>query len=124
MNLEENILFFLIVWIGVFLVDYFILLKPRLKGKKTKKKKTSTMEVDYLRGKFKLKEQDIMKKSIFLWIAFLNSFIISFVSTVITMLPIKFAFQLIIGFALLFILIFIIYEIFGRVLKRRINKNE
>lgn len=127
MDISQDILFFLIVWIVIFLADYFFILKPKLKkvmsNKTTKKgKKVDIMEITYLSGKFKLDKTKLLHKSVLLWIAFLNAFIISFTSTIITVLPIKMIFQIMIGFVLLFALIYAIYEIFGRILKRRLDK--
>lgn len=127
MDISQDILFFLIVWIVIFLTDYFFILRPKLKkvmNKKTTKKgkQVDIMEVTYLSGKFKLDKTKLLHKSILLWIAFLNAFIISFTTTVITALPIKMIFQIMVGFVLLFALIYAIYEIFGRMLKRRLDK--
>ena len=49
-----------------------------------------------------------------LWICILDAFIISFVGTFITILPVKFGWQFLIGFVLLFALIYALFEIYGR----------
>ena len=76
-------------------------------------------EINYLAYKFKIPKQDLYKVSIILWIAFVNAFIISLVSTVVTSVPLAICWQLLIGFALLWGLIYSLYEIFGRVLIKK-----
>lgn len=126
MDISKDILFFLIVWIIIFLIDYFFMLKPKIKkvkNEQTKKsgKKVDIMEITYISTKFNIPKQNLLKKYICLWVAFLNAFIISFVSTFITALPIKMIFQIMIGFVLLIALIYAIYEIFGRILKKKVK---
>lgn len=126
MDISKDILFFLIVWILIFLIDYFFMLKPKIKkvkNEQTKKngKKVDIMEITYLTTKFNIPKQHLLKNYVCLWIAFLNAFIISFVSTFITALPIKMIFQIMIGFVLLIVLIYAIYEIFGRMLKKKVK---
>ncbi len=136
MGTEIYILFFLISFLVIFLLDYNLLLKQKLpenlikrSSKKKKVKNTEVMEVDYLSGKFKIKKESLKKKWIFLWIAFLNSLIISIVSSVISFIPVDKIFgfsenleigiKLMIGFVLLFGFIYSVYEIFGRYLVKK-----
>ena len=123
MDISMDILFFGIAFLFVFLIDYFFILRRSLKyikgEKKSKKKKTTILEVRYLQAKYGLNKDNLYKTSIMLWIAFLNAIIISLVTTLISMINTKFIIQLLIGFVLLFVLIYAVYEIFGRALKRK-----
>ena len=65
------------------------------------------------------KKWKLYTKPIILWIAFVNSFIISLVSTVVTSVSLPLYYQLPIGFVLLFGLIYSLYELFGRILLRK-----
>lgn len=115
------------IFIVIYLIDYYIVLKPKLsdkkkkKIKKTKKKREGLMEVDYLSFKFGIPKLYLMDYKIFKQIALFNAFIISLTSTVIMFIPIHISFQLLLGFALLFGLIYSIYEIYGRYLVKKIN---
>lgn len=119
-------------FILVFLIDYFLINKKKLnliknKGK-TKKGKTKKIknigELDYVIAKFKLDFKKIDTEKAIIWISLINSFIISFVSFIIMIIPLKIAWQMLIAFALLFGLIYSLYEIYGRHLKRLQNKNK
>lgn len=126
MSIDECILFFLITWLVIFFCDYFFILRSKLnyllgnnKKKNKKIKNVDITEISYLAKKFKIEKRSLYKTSIILWIGLLNAFIISLTSTIITMIPLNIAWQFLIGFALLFGLIYAIYELFGRVLIRK-----
>ncbi len=115
----------------VFVVDYYFINKRKLalinnKGmtKKGKKKKVKSIgEIDYLVAKFQLKENKLNKENVIIWISLINSFIISIVSSVIMLMPFKIMWQMLIAFVLLFGLIYALYEIYGRYLKKmEVNK--
>ena len=93
------------------------------KNKKGKNKKIKNIgEIDYLIMKFKLDKKKINQNKAIFWIAIINSFIISSVSCVIMLIPLKLMWQMLIAFALLFALIYSIYEIYGRHLKKEEEK--
>lgn len=127
---KEYILYmFLIIMLVVFLVDYFLINMRKLKlienkGKKNGKQKKikSIGEIDYLIAKFKLDFKKINMKRAILWISLINSFIISFVSIIVMILPIKMTWSMLIAFVLLFGLIYSLYEIYGRHLKKTTKK--
>ena len=127
MKYEEAIYTFIILMIVIFIIDYFIINKRRLnlinnngKTKKGKKKKVKSIsEIDYLINKFKLDDKKLNKENIIIWVSLINSFIISLVSSVIMLMPFKIMWQLLIAFALLFGLIYSLYEIYGRYLKNK-----
>ena len=113
-----NVLFFLLLMIIIFIVDYVFVMKRKLKGTK-KKNKDDIMEISYLIGKFKLDKSKVLYKPVALWCALLNGFIISFVSTIICNIKLHLMWQLLIGFVLLFALIYSVYEIYGRHLVKK-----
>jgi hypothetical protein len=128
MDYIMDIIFFFVTFVVVFIVDFFFILFPKIRKKskskdikpqKIEKKKKEILEFNYLSGKFKLNRKKLMKKSIMVWVAITNAFIISLVSTVITMIPVKFIFQILIGMVLLFLLIYALYEVFGRILVKK-----
>ena len=121
--------FFGVLYILVFLVNYFIINKRKYNlmfkksknAKKNKKKKDVKEfgEINYLVGKFNLDKKKIDYKSTILWTAVINAFIISFVSTVISAIPAHTIWQLLVGFVLIFALIYALYEIYGRILVKK-----
>lgn len=122
-----SVYIFIVLMIIVFLVDYFLINKRKLnliknKGvtKKGKKKKIKNIsEIDYLSTKFKLDQKKLdMDRMIFV-ISLINAFIISIVSSVVMLMPFAIMWQLIVAFALLFGLIYSLYEIYGRHLKHK-----
>jgi len=136
------LIFFVVLYVVVFLVDYFFVnkrkynllfkkkdtkkVKNKKKAKKTPNKKDIQFgEINYLVGKFKLDKKKIDYKSCILWISIINAFIISFVSTVISAIPAHIIWQLAVGFVLIFALIYSLYELYGRILvKKGWGKNE
>lgn len=126
MKYESVIYIFIVLLIVVFLVDYYFINKRKLilinnKGmtKKGKKKKVKNIsEIDYLVGKFKLNSKKLNKERVIIWISLINSFIIASVSSVVMLMPFKIMWQLLIAFVLLFGLIYALYEIYGRYLKK------
>ena len=115
-----NLIFFLVAFLVVFLIDYYILCK-----KKTKKKRVDklTSEGDYLIRRFNLDINKINLKMFNFHISIINAFIISFVTTVISTTNLHIIIQLSIGFVLLFALIYSMYEIYGRHIKKKWGKN-
>lgn len=132
MDYKLSIYLSIIVFIVVFIVDYFFINKKKLtliknKGitKKGKKKKIKNIgELDYIIGKFKLDFKKINTDKAIIWIALINSFIISIVSFIIMIIPLKIMWQMLIAFVLLFCLIYSLYEIYGRHLKKVQSKKK
>ncbi len=112
-----NLLFFFVVALIIFAFDYIFVLRRKLKSKKIKNEEI--MEISYLIAKFKLDKNKILYKPMCLYIALINGFIMSFVVTVISNIKLKMMWQLLIGFVLLFGLIYSIYEIYGRILVKK-----
>ena len=116
-SLILNLLFFFVIGLVLFLLDYLFLIKRKLKSKKVKN--DEIMEINYLISKFKLDKNKVLYKPMCLYIALINGFIMSFVVTVISNIKLKMMWQLLIGFVLLFGLIYSIYEIYGRILVKK-----
>ena len=122
-----SVYIFIALFIIVFLVDYFLINKKKLnliknKGvtKKGKKKKIKSIsEVDYLSAKFKLDPKQLNLDKAIVVISLINAFIISIVSSIVMLMPFAIMWQLIVAFALLFGLIYALYEIYGRHLKKK-----
>lgn len=122
--MDISIIIGIITFIVVLIVDYYFVLIPKyniIQGKKTKRKsKNNTiMEVQFLVSKFKLNDSKIDYKYLLKRIAFLNALIISFTSTIIMYIPLKMMWQLLIGFVIVFSLIYALYELLGRHLVRK-----
>ncbi len=128
--MREAILTFIILFIIVFLVDYFLINKRKLKIiknkgvlKNGKKKKIKPIgEMDYLVTKFNLNKRKLKKDKIIIAISLINSFIIAFVSSVVMFIPFRLMWQMLIAFVLLFALIYSLYELYGRSLKKKESK--
>ena len=114
-----------ITFVVVLLVDYLFILLPKYriitnkKVSKKRKKNTTIMEMQFLCVKFNLDENKINLSYLIKWIAFLNALIISFSSTIIFFIPLKIMWQLLIGFVIVFGLIYALYELLGRHLVRK-----
>lgn len=114
----------------VFLVDYYLINKRKLaliknkgKTKKGKQKKIKSIgEIDYLIIKFKLNKKKLNEERMIIYISLINSFIISVVSSVVMLMPLKLMWLMLIAFVLLFCLIYSLYEIYGRHLKKKEEK--
>ena len=83
------------------------------------------MGLSYLIPKFKLDINKMDLNYVFFMVSLIDAFIISFVFVVITIIPWDMGFSMLLGFVLLFGLIYALYEILGRVLvKKGWSKNE
>lgn len=130
MKYEQAIYIFLILMLIVFLVDYYLINKRKLaliknkgKTKKGKQKKIKSIgEIDYLIIKFKLNKKKLNEERMIIYISLINSFIISVVSSVVMLMPLKLMWLMLIAFVLLFCLIYSLYEIYGRHLKKKEEK--
>ena len=115
-----NACFFILLWILIFLFEYFFVMNKKSKNKKSKKKNNiQIMEYTYLIGKFRLDENKIVYKSLARGCSIIIGFIISAVVTIISNIDLYIVWQLLIGFVLLFALIYSVYEIYGRILVKK-----
>ena len=101
--------FFAIMFLLVLILTYVLNLK-RYKKKKLK----SIGEINYLVMKFNLDIDRLPVRKMLLPISILDSLIMAFTASFITLLPIALIWQLMLGFVLLFALIYALYEIYGR----------
>lgn len=118
-----NLVFFLVIFLLIFLVEYFIICKEK-KNKKGKRTEKLTTEGKYLISRFNLDDTKINLARLNFHISIMNSFIISFVSTLVCAISDNIGIDLALGFVLLIALIYSIYEIYGRRLKKKIGKSK
>lgn len=115
----KSLIYFSICFVVVFLL-YLVINK--ILRKKIKESREQ-IEINYLINRFKLNMKITKYKTIKLIVYILNSFIIAVTFTIIVNLKYKYAYKLMIAFIVMFILIYSLYEIVGRILKRRELKN-
>ncbi|MEG2458079.1 MAG: hypothetical protein RSB41_04230 [Bacilli bacterium] len=108
----DNLIMFLISYLFIFLM--YILFINR-KGKKRDKK--IYPEVEYLKNKFKLNSK-VKDKDLLMITSLINSFIVSFTFIIVINFD-KLIWGILVGFVILMILIYSLYEIAGRILKKR-----
>ena len=119
-----NIIVKSLIYFGVcFIVVFLLYLIINKKFRKEYKEGREQVEINYLVNRFNLDMRITKYKTIKLVVALLNSFIIAFTFTLIINLKYKYAFKLMIAFVIMFIMIYSLYEIVGRMLKRRELKN-
>ena len=94
-----------------------------MKFRKEYKEGKQQVEINYLISRFKLDMRVTKYKTVKFLVALLNSFIISVTFTIIINLKFKYVYKLMIAFVIMFILIYSLYEIVGRALKRKELKN-
>ncbi len=104
-----NILFFLGLFLAIYVLTYCMNLY-----KLKKKKQKNISELNYLILKFHLDKKKLKVRSMLIWFSIIDAFIISFVTTFITIIKLDTIWQILIGFVLLFVLIYAFYEIYGR----------
>lgn len=96
-------------------------------SKRKKKKKGNdgiSIEIKYLCTKFKLDRSRIDKKSFAALISFLDALIISTTLIIVISITENFVLELLLGMFILLALIFVVYEIVGRILvKKGFDKN-
>ena len=113
----------LIIFCLLIILFYFYNLfkaSQMLKNKKNRKNKDKYIfSVKYLMNKFKLKKESLLTKKMLFIYSIIDSFIITLVFMMISLIEIPFIVQLFMGFALLFSLIYAIYELLGRYLKKK-----
>ncbi len=109
----SSLIFFISTYV-IILVFYIIYL-----GLYRKKNFSRMGELDYLEYKFKVKKSKINEKKL-TWICVnANAFIISITGTICFLIPLKFIFQMLIGFFILLILIIIMYYLIGNLIIKK-----
>ena len=89
------------------------------KTKKKNKKLEDFVGLSYLIPRFKLDINKMNLNYVFFMVSLIDAFIISFVFLVISSIPWSIGFSMLLGFVLLFGLIYSLYEIFGRILVKK-----
>lgn len=119
------IIWSILVFMVIFLCNYFLVYKRgyNLIAKKKKKKKTKNLEefigISYLVLKYNVDLNKCNLNYLFLGLSFINAFIITIVFIIISMLSWNLSMSMLLGFVLLFGLIYAIYELLGRYLKKK-----
>ena len=114
-----NLCFFGILLVISFLIFIIMYLRNIKKNRPSK-----IGSINYLISKFNLDKKKLNYKFLAFIASITNAFIISFTCTVISILPLDLIWQMLIGFVMLFILIYLIYELIGRYcLKKGWKKN-
>ncbi len=111
--------FFLVLFVLLYIVNYML---DYIKIKKNKL--DNIMLMSYVVKKFKLNKSKINYQKELKWMTLINSFIIASVGTIVTCIDIPIFLQLGLGFVLLFLLIYSLYEIYGRHLVNKIRRCE
>lgn len=113
------------VFIVVFLSNYFLYYKRGYKRivKQKKKKKLKKIEdflgFSYLIPKYKLDVSKVNLDAMFLVLSGVNAFIIAVVFICVTLIDWDIAFSIMLGFVLIFGLIYGMYEILGKILRKK-----
>ncbi len=109
------ILEYLIVFIIIFIINYFLYVRKKKRLNKNK----VPVELYYLVSMYKLDINKIKYKE-FLWTySFINTFIISTIYIIVVYLVEGFIWQLLIGMVLLILLIIICYGLLGRYYQKK-----
>lgn len=120
MNTFKLCLIFFCLLVLIFYFYNLFKASQMLKNKKNRKNKDKYIfSVKYLMNKFKLKKENLLTKKMLFIYSVIDSFIITLVFMIISLIEIPFIIQLFMGFALLFALIYAIYELLGRYLKKK-----
>ena len=114
----QSLFLFIISFVLLFLIYLICFYIRGLKCHKIK----SSMQVEFILKRQNLKKSDINEKSIGLIICILDPLIISISGVVASSFDLNYLWQILIGFALLMGLIYSLYEILGRIIKRKCKK--
>lgn len=114
----SSIILFFMFYIILFILYFFFFYLLGLKKKSILK----SMQVQFLKVRFNLTNKDLNPKKIGLIISFIDPFIISLTGTIVSLPKWNYVFEIILGFVLLMALIYSIYELLGRLIKRKVDK--
>ena len=116
----DSILLFLISYIVLLLLYIIFFYYLGLK----KNSILTSLQVEFLKVRFSLKNKDLKPKKIGLIICLLDPFIISLTGTIVSLPKWNYIIEILVGFVLLIALIYSFYEILGRIIRRKVDKNE
>ena len=115
---------FMVLSVVLYFYDMYMFSVMRKNKKNKKNKEKYLFSVRYLMAKFKLsKELLIQNKMAFIY-SLIDAFIITIVFMIIELIDLPFYIQILIGFVLLFGLIYAMYELLGRYLERKENNEQ
>lgn len=114
----------LILFIGSYLVFFIIyLIFFYIRGLK-KKSILNSLQVEFLKVRFGFKNKELNPKKIGLIVTFVDPLIISLTGTIVSLPKWNYILELLLGFVLLIALIYSFYEIIGRIIRRKVDKDE
>ena len=116
----NSLLLFCISYIIIFVIYLIFFYLIGLK----KKSILNSMQVEFLIKRFNLRKKDFNSKNIGIIICLIDPLIISLTGTIVTLPKWHYILELLLGFIILMILIYSFYEILGRIIKRKVDKNE
>ena len=120
-----NLIWTFVLFILIFLVNYLWIFKRSYENIKKQKKKKKNKKLEdfigfsYLIPKFNLDINKMNLNYVFVMVSLIDAFIISFVFLVINSIPWSIGFSMLLGFVLLFGLIYSLYELLGRSLVKK-----
>lgn len=114
-----GIILFVILFILLYFYYTFKMIQILNKKRNKKNKEKFLFPVKYLSNKFKIDKNVLLTKKMILVYSLVDSFIMSLVIIIIELIPLPFGIQLLIGFILLFALIYSIYELLGRYVSKK-----
>ena len=120
-----NLIWASCLFVLIFLINFLWVFKRGYENikKQKKKKKNRKLEdfigLSYLIPKFNLDINKMNLNYVFFMVSLIDAFIISFVFVVITIIPWDMGFSMLLGFVLLFGLIYSLYEFLGRSLVKK-----
>lgn len=114
----ESLFLFIISFVVLFIIYLIWFYIIGLKRHKIK----NSMQAEFILKRQHLKKKDLNEKSLGLIICFIDPLIISISGVVASSVKLNFVWQILIGFALLMGLIYSLYEILGRIIKRKCKK--
>ena len=116
----ESIFLFAISYV-IFFIIYLIFYYFRGLKKETI---LDSLQVEFLKVRFGFKNKELKPKKIGLIVTLVDPLIISLTGTIVSLPKWNYIISLLVGFVILMALIFSLYEILGRILKRKVDKNE
>lgn len=120
----ENLGIFLIT-LSICMVGRFVIYlvnKKRGKQKKSVRKELMPIEIKYLNKRFGLKMSKIYKNCFMLLVSFIDGLILSVTAMLVMLIPRFIYLQMLVGLGVLLGLIFVVYEVLGRILVRKGDK--
>ena len=114
-----DILFFLIILTVIYVISFLGYRKSLHKGKLAQNDL-----VNYLIKRFSLPKDDLDYGEMIVSISLINAFIMALVTTVIIKINLGYLWQFLIGFVLIFFLIYSLYELYGRYLSKKTERRK